>query len=219
MREDWQAKGIYVFSKEDIIELYNSSLSVKKAIYLKLSLMAPVLILLIILVFFFCKHLSTPKIGDIGAIGPNGETLELTPTINPQPTKRNAYDFAVNAAVQIRTFFFTSYYKDIKSLEPLFSPAAYNEYLLALSGNGTFTRVKNESLNVTAALSPKSTINAAFNVIDGERLFFVKVDIILRIENLSGEDEFDKESLFFTLQESDRGQSKYGLQIKSLEPF
>ncbi|MBE0420531.1 DotI/IcmL/TraM family protein [Pseudoalteromonas nigrifaciens] len=219
MRSDWLDKGIYVFSKDDIVSLYNESLALKRQIYIKLTLLVPVLIFLVALIGFFSNYLMTPKIGDIGAIAPDGETVELTPSINPSIRKEFAYEFAVNAAIDIRTFFFLTYYKDITNLEHLFTPRAYNEYLLALEESGIFKRVKAESLNVTAALSPKSNVNAAFNIIDGERLFFVRIDINIRIENLSGDDDFAAESLFFTLAEVDRGKSKYGLRIKSLEPF
>lgn len=219
MDKRWLDKGIYVFSREDILLLHKENMKTRKNIYTMLSVSAPLLILLVLLVCFLSNYLMEPKVGDIGAIGPSGETVQLIPSINPSPTKEMAFKFASSAALEIRTFFFSTYFKDIRKVEHLFTPEAYNEYLLELYESGLFSRVKNESLNVTSALSPKSSINAAFTVIDGERLFFIKIDLILRVENLSGDDEFSKESLFFTLVETDRGVSKHGLQIKSLEPF
>lgn len=108
----------------------------------------------------FYLVLMTPNVGDIGVFDPNGETTLLSPNINPRPTKGMAFNFANDAATSIRTFFFSSYYKDISDLEPLFTPKAFNDYLELLNASGLLQRVKAESLNVTAALSSRNTINA-----------------------------------------------------------
>lgn len=219
MDKRWIDKEIYVFSKEDIIEIYNDSLKEKKRIFLLFSITVPCVIVLVILVMLTVNEITKPNIGDIGFFTPDGESSVVTPSINPKVTKELAYDFAVDAAIQIRTFFFSTYYKDLSQLEPLFTAEAYNQFLLSLNASGLFTRVKAESLNVTAALSPRSDINALAVYQNGTNNFYVRVRIMLRIENLSGEDKFENEDLFFNLIEVDRGRSKRGLLINSLEPF
>lgn len=212
-------KGIYYFTRTDIVELYNEALHLRRVIYIKFSIIAPSTILLIALTLLLTKDLMTPKVGDIGVYTPDGETSKLNSIINPSPTKENAFNYALAAAIEIRTFFFSTYFKDITKLEGLFTTEAYNDYLLSLNDSGMFNKVRAESLNVTAAESPRNTINAKFSIEGGKNYFYVRIRLILRIESLSGEDEFSTEELFFKLQEVDRGSSKYGLLISSLEPF
>ncbi|MDI4652594.1 MULTISPECIES: DotI/IcmL/TraM family protein [Pseudoalteromonas] len=219
MDKRWIEKEIYVFTKEDISEIYNDSLQTKKRIFLLFSVIVPSVVALICCVILTVNEIVKPNIGDIGFYATDGETSVVVPSINPAVTNENAYGFAVDAAIQIRTFFFSTYYKDLTALEPLFTPEAYNDFLLTLNASGLLTRVKAESLNVTAALSPSSEINALSVYQDGANHFYVRVKIMLRIENLSGDDQFESEDLFFNLIEVDRGRSKRGLQIYSLEPF
>lgn len=219
MDGQWLERGISFYKKEDVEAIYNDSLRLKYLIMVKLTLSVPLVIAIIIITCLLTNELITPKVGDLGVFDPDGETMQLTPVINPQPTNENAYNFALDAAIEIRTFFFSNYYENIIALEPLFTTSAFNDYLLELEGSGLLTRVKLESLNVTAAESGKNTINASFQIEDGKPYFYVRVKILLRIENLSGKDEFSFEDLFFKLAVVDRGQSKYGLLISSLEPF
>lgn len=219
MKELLLARGVLFFTKDDIKELQIERLAIRKSLYIKFSFIVPSIVLLITIILLLTKELMTPKVGDIGLFSTDGETTPLKPIINPSPTKENAFNYAVDAATEIRSFFFSTYFNDIKKLEPLFTPEAYNSYLLSLSESGIFTRVQEESLNVTAVESPRSQVNAAYNIEDGVPYYYVRVKLLLRIEGLSGEDEYSSEELFFKLQEVDRGKSKHGLLISSLEPF
>ena len=219
MNPMWLDKGVAVFTKEDILFLFHENNDLKKTINLKLIYCMPLLFIVGALTVFLTIDITTPKVGDIGVFDPNGETTLLTPTINPRPTKGMAFNFATNAALRIRTFFFATYYEDVSGLEPLFTPQAFNDYLELLNNSGLLRRVKGESINVTAALSAKNSINAINVIEDNTSYYYVRVVLILRLENLSGVDEFSTEEFLFKLEEVDRGRSKYGLLISSMESF
>lgn len=212
-------RGICYFTADDVTRLFRQNGYLKSLIIKRLYSIAMLSILFFVLTAMLAYRLVNPLIGNFVTYDPNGEIRRLTPSINKPVTAKNAYEFATQKLQVVRTMFFISYWKDLKHQEELFTADAFNAYLSYLDESGMLYRIRDEHINVTATLSPTQEIGA-YKSHEGDSVFwFIKVSLLLRIEQESGIDGLSRESFLVKLIEVDRDESKFGLKIASLEPF
>lgn len=145
---------------------------------------------------------------------PDGRVVAVQPLRDPTLTDTQVLNWAKDRVVDLHSFTFTNYLREIEKLRPYFLDEAFSNYVTALKQSKIIAKIKKDNLLVTA--TPASApIIVNKRVVDGAYTWTVQVPILQTIEG--GKSGGEKTTLNATMvvQRVPRTTNLSGVNIRS----
>ncbi len=138
------------------------------------------------------------------------------PSVNGLLAGQHVFEFATDTVVELNTYEFTNYIEHLRSLSSRFTRSGWKAFLDSFSRSDTYNRISEEYINLVSVPSYEHKPNAGRTIIDGQIVWFVKVRVLSREENLSGIDVHSASTYLVRLIEVDRTVSPAGLLVSDI---
>ena len=204
------------YSKEDILNLDTENAKLKVVIKKRLYGVLGLSSILMCLASAIVIQSATPNLGETVAFSPDGQVSIIKPNLNELLPAQHVFNFATDTVVELNTYLFRDYQNHLRNISDRFSYEGWDAFLTSFSESGTFERISDEYINLVSVPATDNRPNAGRTIIDGKVTWFVRVKILSREENLSGEDQHSSTSYLVRLVEVERSISPYGLQISDI---
>lgn len=143
-----------------------------------------------------------------------GHIIPMQPVRNPTLTDAHVLNWASSRVVDLHSFTFNGWRKEIQALSPYFIDEAYTNFIAALKDTSVIKKISNEKLLVTAVPS-RAPIIVAKKIVNGVYTWRVELPIIQTIEGGNTASVNNNLLVTMVIQRVPRTETLDGIKIRS----